>query len=99
VTGRYTSEEQAKRDTLCRPLTMAEVMRRTGRSQRTIERWTTQGLLTKYEIEHPREIVFLEREVLEVDRAKTIAAIENRERIRRRGGRPGSRSTQSSDAP
>lgn len=86
MTAPYSSEEQAKRDTLCRPLTLAQVMERTGRSQRTIQRWTTRGLLTKYELDHPRETVYIEREVLEVDRDQHSASRQGRPRPSKNAG-------------
>jgi transposase-like protein len=85
----YESEEQAKRDALCRPLSIAEVMRRTGHSKRTIERWVEGGKLTKYELDNPREIVYLAREVLETEKEMHERDEENRERIRRLAGRRG----------
>lgn len=80
MTGQYSSEDEARRDNLCRPLSMGEVLRRTGRSQRTIERWIAEGRLTKYELEHPREIVFNERQVMELERDKRRAAHRGRPR-------------------
>lgn len=65
---------------LVKPLTIGEVMQITGRSKRTIERWTTQGLLTPYELTHPREIVFVEDEVLEVESQKARARHQGRPR-------------------
>jgi hypothetical protein len=83
----YESEEQAKRDALCKPLSLAEVMKRTGRSKRTIERWVASGQLTKYELDNPREVVFVAREALETEKEMHDRAQENRERIRRLAGR------------
>jgi hypothetical protein len=80
VSPEYSSQEEARRDNLCRPLSMSEVMRRTGRTQRTIERWIAEGRLTRYELEHPRQIVFVEREVLELERDKRRAARQGRPR-------------------
>jgi hypothetical protein len=65
---------------LVHPLTISQVMEITGRSKRTIERWTTQGLLTPYELTHPREIVFVEDEVLEVESRKSRAQYQGRPR-------------------
>lgn len=90
MTG-YESPDQARLDALCRPMTMAEVMRATGRTRRTIDRWVEHGELTKYELEHPREIVFNARDVAETEKRMRDAAQENKDRIRRRGGRPGPR--------
>lgn len=62
------------------PLTISQVMEITGRSKRTIERWTSQGILTPYEVAHPREIVYLEAEVLDVEHEKTRAKRQGRPR-------------------
>lgn len=76
----YPDEQAARHDALCRPMTMKDVLRRTGRSERTIERWVGQGLLTRYELAHPRESVFVEREVMELERDKRLAARQGRPR-------------------
>lgn len=83
------------RDPMFKPLTMREVLEITGRSRRTIEKWVTNGHLTKYEVRNRREVVighlYHEDEVLEAETERAAAARENRDRIRRRGGRPGPR--------
>lgn len=86
-------------DPLFKPLTMREVLEITGRSRRTVERWVMNGQLTKYEVRNRREVVighlYREDEVLEVEAERAAAARENRDRIRRRGGRPGPRTSHS----
>lgn len=74
-------------------LTLKQVLEITERSRRTIEKWVRDGKLTKYEVEHQRKVipVFNEDEVVEVEKEMRDAAEENRDRIRRRGGRPGPR--------
>lgn len=79
-------------DPMFKPLTLEQVLEITGRTRRTIERWVKDGHLTKYEETHRRKIVlYNEEEVAEAEKERNDAAIENRERIRRRGGRPGPR--------
>lgn len=80
-------------DPLFRPVTIKQAMEITSRSRRTLERWVAEGHLTKYEQRYRRTVVVLfnEADVTEVEKRQSDAAIENRERIRRRGGRPGPR--------
>lgn len=89
MTGRPINPD----DPTFRPLTLSQVLEITGRKRRTIERWVTAEKLTRYEVEHRRKVVavFNEDEVLEAEKQMREAAEENRERIRRRGGRPGPR--------
>lgn len=75
-----TAEMPERAYPLVKPLTIAQVMEITGRSKRTIERWTSQGLLTAYELSHPREIVFVEDEVLDAEHIKTRARRQGRPR-------------------
>lgn len=76
----YASWEEAAQDPLARPLTFPQVVKRTGRSRRTISQWIHDGLIKPYTLyEGTRTIrVFLERQVLEVDRAKRDAAAASR---------------------
>lgn len=76
----YPSEHEARLDALCRPLTIAEVLKRTGRSERTIRRWVEQGRLRRIELKDPPETVYIEREVLEVERDKRRAPTRGRHR-------------------
>ena len=71
-----------RRYPLVHPLTISQVMEITGRSKRTIERWTSQGLLTPYELSHPREVVYVEDEVLDVEHQKIQAKRQGRPRPR-----------------
>jgi predicted DNA-binding transcriptional regulator AlpA len=73
---------------------MREVLEITGRSRRTIEKWVKNGHLSKYEQDNPRTVLFNEDDVVEAETERAAAARENRERIRRRGGRPGPRAPQ-----
>jgi len=76
----YASWEEAAQDPLARPLTFEQVTKRTGRSRRTISGWIHDGLLTPYTLyEGTRTLrVFLERQVLEVDKARREAAAASR---------------------
>lgn len=69
-----------------RPLTIAEAARVTGRTARTIQRWVSTGQLTKYEVEHPRRVVLVEREVVEMERQQRAAANASRAAIAARAG-------------
>lgn len=53
---------------LFRPLTISEAQARTGRSRRTIARWIADGRLSAYEAAHPRRILLVEGEVLDVEK-------------------------------
>jgi predicted DNA-binding transcriptional regulator AlpA len=76
----YASWEEAAQDPLARPLTFPQVVKRTGRSRRTISSWIHEGVLTPYRLAEGTRMVrvFLERQVLEVDRAKRDAAAASR---------------------
>jgi hypothetical protein len=76
----YASWEEAAQDPLARPLTFPQVVKRTGRSRRTISSWIHEGVLTPYRLADGTRMVrvFLERQVLEVDRAKRDAAAASR---------------------
>lgn len=82
-------------DPMFKPVTVKQALEITGRTRRTLERWVEQGHLTKYEQQYRRRVVVLfnEDELTGVEKERNDAAIENRDRIRRRGGRPGSRAT------
>lgn len=77
-------------DPLFRALTMEEVVAVTGRSKRTIERWVKDQRLVRYRdySTWPPSWVFSEQQVLDVEQERHAAAEENRNRIRRRLGRP-----------
>lgn len=80
MTSRYHDRAAAETDPLARPLTFAQVMERTGRSRRTISAWISAGLLTPYTIPdgHRTIRVFLERQVLEVERDQRRAAARSK---------------------
>lgn len=80
-------------DPMFKPVTVKQALEITGRTRRTLERWVEQGHLTKYEQQYRRRVVVLfnEEELTGVEKERNDAAIENRDRIRRRGGRPGPR--------
>ncbi|WP_297826549.1 hypothetical protein [Mycobacterium sp.] len=80
-------------DPMFKPVTVKQAMEITSRSRRTLERWVEEKHLTKYELQHRRQVVVLfnEDELTRVEKERNDAAIENRDRIRRRGGRPGPR--------
>lgn len=92
-----TTQQFDPTDPMFKPLTMREVLDITGRSRRTIEKWVTNGRLTKYEQRNRRDVVighvYNEDEVVETESVQAAAARENHDRIRRRGGRPGPRQT------
>jgi hypothetical protein len=66
-------------DPLCRPISIADAMARTGRSRRTIDRWIHDGQLRVVRLENPPEDVLIEREVVTLEKAR---------RDGRRRGRP-----------
>lgn len=80
-------------DPMFKPVTIKQALEITGRSRRTLERWVEQGHLTRYEQQYRRRtvVLFNEDELAGVEKERNDAAIENRDRIRRRGGRPGPR--------
>jgi len=76
-------------DPLFKPLTLKQVLEITGRTRRTIERWSKDGRIARYELTHMRKIVtvFNEDEITAVEKERNDAAMENLDRIRRSGGR------------
>ena len=80
-------------DPMFKPVTIKQALEITGRSRSTLERWVREERLTKYEQQYRRRVVVLfnEDELTGVEKERNDAAIENRDRIRRRGGRPGPR--------
>jgi phage terminase Nu1 subunit (DNA packaging protein) len=76
-----------------KPLTVKQAVEITGRSRRTLERWVKEGRLTKYEETYRQQVVILynEDELAEIEQERNAAQIENHERIRQLGGRPGPR--------
>lgn len=66
-------------DPLCRPISIEDAMARTARSRRTIDRWIQEKKLRVVRLGNPPEVVLVEREVVEAERASRVA---------RRQGRP-----------
>lgn len=77
-------------DPMFKPVTIKQALEITGRSRRTLERWVEEKHLTKYEQQHRRTVVVLfnEDELTRVEKERSDAAIENRNRIRRQGAPP-----------
>lgn len=73
-------------DPLFRPLTIAKAAERVGRSERTVKRWIQEQRLTAFEVQNPREIVLVEKDVVEVDKANRDAFAAGRPR--RKDGHP-----------
>lgn len=57
-------------DPLCRPISIADAMARTGRSRRTIDRWIHDGQLRVVRLDNPPEDVLIEREVVTLEKAR-----------------------------
>lgn len=72
-------------DPLFRPISFAEAMKITGRSDDTINRWIKEGHLRVVRLKQPPEDALIEREVVDT-------AIEKRRAARR--GRPRPKSTE-----
>jgi excisionase family DNA binding protein len=83
---RYENPEQARADALCRPMSVAEVMARTGRTKRTIDRWIAAGRIQPVDLGDGRRVL-IERDVVELERDMRKAAEENRQRIRNAAGK------------
>lgn len=67
-------------DSMFRPLTIAQAAALTRRSQRTVRRWIDEKRITAYEAENPREIVLIEKDVVEVEKANRDAFARGRPR-------------------
>jgi excisionase family DNA binding protein len=67
-------------DPLFRPLTIEQAALRARRSQRTIRKWITDGQITAYEVENPREVVLIEKDVVELEKANRDAFAAGRPR-------------------
>ena len=78
----YASEEDAAADALFRPMTIREVMERTGRSRRTVSRWITDGRLRAVDLDGVRMVI--EREVIESESERRAAAEASREHLAER---------------
>lgn len=60
-------------DPLFRPISIEDAMARTRRSRRTIDRWIHDGRLRTFQLEDPPEVVLIERDVVEMERAARTA--------------------------
>lgn len=87
---RYGNEDEARADPLFRALTIAEVMARTGRTRRTVDRWLKDGRIEPVVLGDGQRVL-VERDVVELERDMRKAAEANRQRVRDRAGRPGPR--------
>lgn len=67
-------------DPLFRPLTIAEAAERVGRSARTVKRWIEEGRLTAFEERSPRQLLLVEKDVVEVEKANRDAFAAGRPR-------------------
>jgi hypothetical protein len=67
-------------DPLCRLLTIAQAMKATGRSRRTIDKWIKKGELQVHTIGRPPIRYVVKRELLELEAAKWRAALKGRPR-------------------
>lgn len=74
-------EEQAARaDPLFRPLSIPEVVARTRRSRRTVDRWIKDGRLRTIDLGYPPTRVAILRDVVQVERETRQAAARGRPR-------------------
>jgi len=77
----YRDIHDARIDTLCRPIPLTEVMARTGRSKRTIDRWIKAERLRVIELQNPPEKVVILRELVELEKEMRTALQTSRDRI------------------
>lgn len=78
-------------DPMCAPLTIAEVMQRTGRSRKTVDRWIKSEMLRVVHLDDPPCTVAATGDVLELEQRMRAAVKASQEAIAARGGRPGAR--------
>ena len=78
-------------DPLFKPLTIAEVMARTGRSRKTVDRWIKSEQLRVVRLDDPPAVYAIERDVLELERQMRAKTRASKDAIAERGGRPGAR--------
>lgn len=71
-------------DPMFQPISLAQVLEITQRSQRTINRWIQTGRLTAYEEKRRRQVVFHEGEVVDLEHETTQAARQGRPRPSKR---------------
>lgn len=67
-------------DPMFRPLTIEQAAQRVRRSQRTIRQWIAGGRITAYEVQNPREIVLIEKDVVELEKTNRDAFAAGRPR-------------------
>jgi hypothetical protein len=78
-------------DPLCKLLTVTEVMERTGRTRKTVNRWIKDGRLATVTLDNPPRTVAATGDVLELEQQMRAATKASKEAIAARGGRPGAR--------
>lgn len=67
-------------DPLFRPVTIAEAADLTHRSERTVRQWIRDKRITAYEVQNPREIVLIEKDVVELEKTNRDAFAAGRPR-------------------
>lgn len=67
-------------DPMFKPLTIEQAAVRVSRSQRTIRKWIASRQITAYEVQNPREVVVIEKDVVEVEKANRDAFAAGRPR-------------------
>ena len=70
-------------DPLFRPISIADAMRLTGRSKDTIDRWIKEKALRVVRLSDPPEDALIEREVVDTEYRKRLAARRGRPRRKR----------------
>ncbi len=78
-----TTPEFDPDDPLFRPISVADAMKLTGRSDDTINRWITEGRLRVVHLNDPPEDALIEREVVDTALEKRRAARRGRPRPKR----------------
>lgn len=70
-------------DPLFRPISVADAMRLTGRSKDTIDRWIKEKALRVVRLQDPPQDALIEREVVDTEHRKRLAARQGRPRPKR----------------
>jgi hypothetical protein len=78
-------------DPLCKLLTIAEVMERTNRSRKTVDRWIKDGRLATVKLDDPPGTLAAVGDVVELEQRMRAAVQASKDAITERGGRPGAR--------
>jgi hypothetical protein len=73
-------------DPLFRPISVADAMALTNRSKGTIDRWIKQGHLRVVRLKDPPQDALIEREVVDTEHSKRLAAHQGRPRPKRGEG-------------